>query len=117
MKQSSPQPLPLLAIGFIAAFCTTLISCAPKLYNPSDQDAVWVSNFSNTEVVVSDLSAGKTMYPLYCATCHDLHMPPEYTIAEWQNIYPNMAEKVSLADTSEQKILLYLLAGAKDAGK
>lgn len=64
-----------------------------------------------------DLTEGKNMYPLYCTTCHDLQMPGQYTIAEWQNIYPNMAEKVSLADSSEQKIYFYLLAGAKDAGK
>ena len=104
-------------ISILAAFGLILFSCSPKLYQPLPEQAQWASNFSNSTVSVMDLSDGKNLYPLYCTPCHDLHMPAEYTIAEWQNIYPKMAENISLSDSSEQKIYLYLLAGEKDAGK
>ncbi len=117
MKHLSFSKTTAAAIIGMASFATLLVQCAPGLYAPATDQAAWASEKFTTAVTVQDLEDGKTLYPLYCATCHELQMPGQYTLAEWQNIYPIMAEKVSLADSSEQKIMYYLYAGARDAGK
>ncbi len=102
----------LMAIAY-----APITGCAPQLYQPSNAHAAWAAEKYAAPVTVSGLEEGRTLYTQYCATCHYLHMPKEFTIAEWNTIYPVMADKISVADSTRQKIMYYVMAGARDAGK
>jgi len=102
----------LMAIAY-----APITGCAPQLYQPSNAHAAWAAEKYAAPVTVSGLEEGRTLYTQYCATCHYLHMPKEFTIAEWNTIYPVMADKLSVADSTRQKIMYYVMAGARDAGK
>lgn len=100
-----------ISIIIIAA----IAGCAPKLYEAGQQQVDWVNTQYQYAGTVSGFNHARTMYTQYCQTCHNLHMPGEYTISEWNTIYPNMSVKVSIADSSKQQIYYYIIAGAKDA--
>ena len=106
-----------LVLAATAIAYAPLNGCTPQLYVPNDDHAVWIAGAYNTELSVSELEQARTMYTQYCQTCHYLHMPKEYTIAEWNTIFPVMAEKISVTDSVKQKMMYYVMAEAKDVGK
>lgn len=105
----------LASILFVATFLAGVVACSPKLYLPDSGHANWVNTKYAASVTTESLSAGLELYAQYCQTCHYLHMPKEFTIAEWDNVFPSMSEKVAVADSTKQKIYYYIVAGAKDA--
>ncbi len=101
----------LIGIGILI-----IAGCAPKLYEAGQQQVDWVASSYQYKGSVEGFNHARTMYTQYCQTCHNLHMPDEYTIAEWNTIYPNMSVRVSIPDSNKQQIYYYIIAGAKDAG-
>ncbi len=96
-------------------FLLIISGCAPKLYLPGVNHVEWAQQSYQYNSTVAEFEHARTMYTQYCQSCHDLHMPSEYSIAEWGTIYHNMSAKITLADTSKQKIYYYIIAGAHDA--
>lgn len=89
--------------------------CAPKLYMPAQQHVDWVSSTYNYSGTIEEFEQARTMYTQYCQSCHDLHMPNEYTISEWEPIYAKMSLNISVPESTKRKIYYYIIAGAKDA--
>jgi len=105
----------LVMVVFFVTMMVTLIACSPKLYLPEQAHSAWVAETYQYTGTVDQFNHARTMYTQYCQSCHDLHMPSEYTISEWDKIYTNMSAKVAIGDSSKRMILYYILAGAKDA--
>ena len=90
-----------------------IASCATKLYLPSASDGEYLQR-TNPNITIEDLSEGRQLYVNFCGGCHYLHYPNEFTVAEWNDIYPEMKTRVNLDDTALNKIYYYLITGASD---
>ncbi len=104
-----------IGITFTIILSCLLSGCAPKLYLPAERHVTWAKQTFQYESTVESFEHARTMYTHYCQACHDLHMPSEYSIAEWGPIYHKMSANITLADSSKQKIYYYIIAGANDA--
>ena len=84
-----------------------LCACSPALYMPSMDDA------SRTGISTDSLLIGRTLYTNHCGSCHNLHLPQQYTRAHWQKEIPEMKRKAKITDQEAQLITNFLLARSK----
>ncbi len=91
----------ILLVGMLSG------SCAPALYMPSVDDA------NRTGVSADSLAMGRTLYANRCGSCHNLHLPEQYTRAHWQKEIPEMKHKAKITDSEARLITNFLLARCK----
>jgi hypothetical protein len=82
-------------------------ACSPALYMPSMTDA------SRTGISSDSLLIGRTLYANHCGSCHNLHLPEQYTRAHWEKEMPEMQRKAKISDEETKLITNFLLARSK----
>jgi cytochrome c5 len=84
-----------------------LCACSPALYMPSLADA----NYSG--ISTDNLLLGRALYVNHCSSCHNLHLPEQYTSKHWKEEMPEMQKKAKISDNEAQLIINFLLARSK----
>jgi cytochrome c5 len=84
-----------------------LCACSPALYIPSMDDA------SRTGVSADSLMLGRTLYTNHCGSCHNLHLPEQYTQAHWEKVMREMKRKAKISDEEAKLISSFVLARCK----
>jgi len=90
----------LLLLVFVAA-------CSSALYMPTSVDA------DRTGVSAEKLMIGRTLYINKCGSCHNLHLPEQYTQKQWQKVMPAMQKKAKITDEESKQIADFLLTRSK----
>lgn len=93
------MPVLLLAAG--------LISCVSALYIPIQKDAI----SQNTSL--EKLQQGRSLYINNCASCHNLHLPSEFTKKEWEPVLNKMQKRAKINDSEKEQIAAYLGTNCK----
>jgi hypothetical protein len=84
-----------------------LCACSPALYIPSLADA------NHSGISTDSLLLGRTLYVNHCGSCHNLHLPEQYTQAHWEKEMPEMQRKAKISDEETKLITNFLLARSK----
>lgn len=84
-----------------------LCACTPALYIPSMTDA------SRTGVSTDSLMIGRTLYTNHCGSCHNLHLPEQYTQKHWEKEMPEMKLKAKITDAEAKLIAKFVMARCK----
>ena len=92
---------------FILAGLVLFCACSPALYMPSMADA------SHAGVSTDSLLLGRTLYTNHCGSCHNLHLPEQYTRKHWEQEIPDMQRKAKISDSETMLITNFLLARSK----
>jgi hypothetical protein len=100
MNSKTRNRIILLAAVFLCA-------CSPALYIPSMDDA------SRTGVSADSLMIGRTLYTNHCGSCHNLHLPEQYTQTHWEKEMPDMQRKAKISDEEAKLISSFVLARCK----
>jgi hypothetical protein len=82
-------------------------ACSPALYMPSEVDS------SRTGISTDSLLIGRTLYINHCGSCHNLHLPEQYTRRHWEKEIPDMQRKAKITDEETKMITNFLLARSK----
>ena len=99
------NPKNIAAIIVIALFIS---GCMSSLYMPTNNDALKY----NTSI--NDLMKGRELYVKSCSSCHNLHLPSEYTKERWMKSLNKMQKRAKIDDTKKDLIAKYLLTNCKD---
>lgn len=83
----------------------TALACAPALYLPTQEIAD--KSGHSTE----HLNRGRQLYIDNCGSCHQLHLPKEFSEPVWRNNLDSMSQKANISGEEKQLILDYLLTG------
>jgi len=75
-----------------------LLACSPTLYMPDSRDA-------NTQPLLLE---GRKLYVSHCSSCHNLHLPDEYTAITWSHNLDEMQSKAKINDKEKLLIFNYL---------
>jgi Dihaem cytochrome c len=92
----------------ISVICITLISCATALYVPTNNDAI------KNNVPLETLVQGRDLYVNKCGSCHNLHLPSQYTNQQWHPILIKMQIKAKLSDSQMKLISRYIETNTKE---
>ncbi|HAH23994.1 MAG TPA: hypothetical protein DCL77_09600 [Prolixibacteraceae bacterium] len=68
---------------------------------------------SHTGVSTDSLMMGRTLYVKHCGSCHNLHLPQQFTSSHWQEEIPYMKRKAKITDQEAQLITKFVLARSK----
>jgi len=90
----------LLALAFA-------VGCSSALYLPTSADA------DRAGVSTERLMVGRTLYISKCGSCHNLHLPEQYTQKQWLKVMPAMQKKARITDEESKQITDFLLARSK----
>ncbi|WP_318350401.1 c-type cytochrome [Aquipluma nitroreducens] len=82
-------------------------ACSPTLYLPTINDA------SRAGISTDSLMAGRTLYINHCGSCHNLHLPEQYTQAHWEKVMPGMRLKAKISEEEAKLISNFVLARCK----
>jgi len=96
-----------LTIG-ISVICITLMGCVAALYMPTNNDAI------KYNVPLQTLTQGRELYVNKCASCHNLHLPSQFTKQQWDPIMNRMQKKAKLTDSQREMISRYLETNCKE---
>ena len=91
----------------IPVLCSIILSCSPLLYIPSSADALQQQQ----------LLAGRKLYVDHCGSCHNLHLPYEFTAEVWVNKIDKMQFRAKINDKEKQLIFQYLTSQPPKKGK
>ncbi|MCB0495478.1 MAG: hypothetical protein KDC79_05050 [Cyclobacteriaceae bacterium] len=75
-----------------------------SLYVPTNDDVT-------STATLDELQQGRDLYINYCGDCHKLYTPESYSVAQWQNIVPDMARKTNLTSAETELVLKYVTKG------
>jgi hypothetical protein len=100
MNSKKRNPIILLAV---LLFC----ACSPALYLPTMTDA------AKTGVSADSLMIGRTLYVDHCGSCHNVHLPEQYTSKHWIKEMSEMKQKAKVSDQEAKLILNFILARSK----
>ena len=59
------------------------------------------------------LAQGKSICMNKCTDCHDLHEPAEFTVKEWNYIFPGMCRKAKLTVIDSGLVKAWVMTNAK----
>ena len=82
----------------LIVFCSLflLFSCSPQLYIPIE---------ATSNISLEELKTGREIYVKKCSSCHQLHLPNEYTEKVWSSNLDEMQARAKI--TNEEKQLIY----------
>ncbi|MCX6229984.1 MAG: cytochrome c [Bacteroidetes bacterium] len=84
-----------------------LSACVATLYVPTEKDAV------KNKVTLHELQQGRELYIKNCSSCHNLHLPSEYTRHEWWTKVDRMQTRAKIDSAQKQLIVKYLESNCK----
>lgn len=82
----------------IAIMCYALFSCSQQLYVPVSSD----------DTQQQQLLAGRKLYIDHCSSCHNLHLPNEYSGEVWTMKIDEMQQRAKITEEEKLLILKYL---------
>lgn len=85
-------------IYIYSIFLTLVYCCQPTLYLPNSEDL-------NER---AELISGRKLYVSHCSSCHNLHLPQEFSHERWQHQLDEMQQKAKITDKEKQLIYNYL---------
>lgn len=97
MNSKNINHIAMVIIFFFAA-------CSPALYLPTIADA------SRTGITTDSLILGRSLYVNHCGSCHNLHLPEQFTSKHWQQKMPEMQLKAKISDENTKLITNFILA-------
>jgi hypothetical protein len=68
---------------------------------------------SHVGISADSLMIGRTIYTKHCGSCHNLHLPEQYTQAHWEKVMPGMQRKAKISDEEAKLISSFVLARCK----
>ena len=88
--------------GIIPAifFSCIIYGCSRTLYMPESKDP------ATQDLLIK----GRTLYVDHCSSCHNLHLPNEYSAQEWKKKLDEMQAKAKITDPEKQLIFQYLVS-------
>jgi mono/diheme cytochrome c family protein len=89
----------------IFVVCGLLLACAPALYVPDASVA------ERTGFGLDDLQQGRRLYVDHCGSCHQLHLPREYSLEKWRTELDSMQSRAKLSDSQKEQIYRFIRAG------
>jgi Zn-finger protein len=81
-----------------------LVSCSSQLYVPIE---------STKTVSLEDLKTGREIYVKKCSSCHQLHLPNQYTEKVWMTNLNEMQVRAKITDDHKQLIYQYITSEPK----
>ena len=84
-----------------------VVGCSTALYMPTSVDA------DRAGVSPEKLMNGRTLYINKCGSCHNLHLPEQYTQKQWLKVMPEMQKKSKITDEETKQITDFLLVRSK----
>ena len=81
--------------------------CSTALYMPTSVDA------DRAGVSSEKLMNGRTLYINKCGSCHNLHLPEQYTQKQWLKVMPELEKKSKITDEETKQITDFLLVRSK----
>ncbi len=84
-----------------------LSACSPALYIPSMADA------TRTGISADSLLIGRKLYVNHCGSCHNLHLPEQYTRTHWEEEIYFMKCKAKLTENEAKLITQFVTAHSK----
>jgi cytochrome c2 len=87
-------------------YCLTflLFSCSSQLYVPTE---------ATSNISLEDLKTGRAIYTKKCSSCHQLHLPNEYTEKVWLTNLNEMQNRAKISDTDKELIYQYITNAPK----
>ncbi len=82
----------------------SIVGCKPSLYIPKNEP-----DGKENVIPIEELKQGRSLYVHRCSGCHNLHLPNEYTAAEWKVNLDDMQHKAKINDDQKALILQFLL--------
>ena len=99
------------AVLAIATAIAVVLACSAALDHPTPQDAEWAqSDWPGT--TVQELAHGRALYVDKCSSCHNLHLPSEYSPEEWKGYVAYMVTEAKLTPEEQAAIARYLAAAS-----
>lgn len=95
------------SILLIVVIWITISSCSPALYLPDNNDS------EQSGISLDSLKTGRILYINNCSSCHNLHLPQQYTKQNWDTILVKMKVKAKIDDNKLNLIKNYLLVKSK----
>jgi hypothetical protein len=68
---------------------------------------------THSGISTDSLLLGRTLYVNHCASCHNLHLPEQYTRDHWLKEIPDMQRKAKISDDVTKLITNYILIRSK----
>ncbi|MGH2643075.1 MAG: c-type cytochrome [Chitinophagaceae bacterium] len=84
-----------------------LYGCASQLYQPASLN-VQKARQVEPDITLAELQSARKLYAAKCSSCHNLHLPGEYTAIQWPKILDKMQPKARISDDQKKLILAYL---------
>ncbi len=84
-----------------------IVACNPKTGEILIEESVLEAT------PMDEVTEGSQLFETNCVRCHKLKNPSDYSAEEWKEIVPRMAVKAKIDTYTENKILEYVLANAK----
>jgi nitrate/TMAO reductase-like tetraheme cytochrome c subunit len=72
-----------------------------------------LTDAKHTGVSTDSLLIGRNLYVNHCGSCHNLHLPEQYTRAHWEKEMPEMQRKAKISDEETRLITKFLLVRSK----
>lgn len=89
---------------FLFASILLLFSCSSQLYVPIE---------ATSTVSLEDLKTGREIYVKKCSSCHQLHLPNQYTEKAWKANLTEMQDRAKITDAEKQLIYQYIVNAPK----
>jgi len=93
------------------AVIALVVACSAALDHPTTRDAEWASR-EWPGTTVGDLAHGRALYVDKCSSCHNLHLPSEYSPDEWKGYVAYMVAEAKLTPEQQTSIARYLAAAS-----
>ena len=88
----------------VFCFLFLFFSCSPQLYIPIE---------ATPSTSLEELKTGREIYVKKCSSCHQLHLPYEYTEKVWSLNLNEMQARAKISDAEKQLIYQYITSEPK----
>lgn len=91
----------------IATIIFALYGCASQLYKPETIN-VQKAQQVKPGITLGEMKASRNLYVTTCSSCHNLHLPGEFSSTEWLKILDKMQPKAKITDRQKELLYVYL---------
>lgn len=91
--------------GIIFLILIFFTACVPALYRPTDENAAL------SGIKLEDLKHGRQLYVDHCGSCHQLHLPRQYSESRWKVILDLMRTRSHITPDEQELIFKFVKAG------
>ena len=100
---------------FTAGTILLFSNCFKKAHPTSTKTPAEEADYAKTHYTDAQRATGKTLYDGGCAKCHDLPVPVDYTIKQWDDILTKMFEKEKMSYDDAGLVKAYVIFNDKKA--